>query len=673
MSGLPAQAEGVEAVRNSHDSYQFDEIIVTTSPLQRTRFESLTTVDILHGEELDISLAGTLGETLKKQPGLSSDFFGVGASKPVIRGLGSHRVQILHDGLAVLDASSSSPDHAIASDPMTSKTIEIIRGPATLMYGGTASGGAVNLIDERIPRELPDRFVTPSLGVLWGNNTGEFNIETSILLGYKNFAFHFDRNFRDAPDYEIPHGARTPDKRAADPLDPALAKEASKELPDSDSKTLTFGGGISYFFESGFVGASFSGIETEYSVPNGVIRLVEDAEGYERIHLDLDQQRYDVIGEFDRHDSFFNKVKFRFGMADYEHKEVENESQDLTSLVNVNGFEGRLDVQHAEIGNLSGAYGLQFRDKEFEIFGPEVYLPKNETQQYAVFWMESLKAGRVTIDAAVRYEHQSVRLMDLGDKEGFDNFSGSGAIGVRMTDDTILGISGFRTERSPSAEELYSDGEHAATRSFDVGNADLKQEIATGAELFWRGKADKAMFDASVFYTNYSDFIFRGPTGANIDGLPVFSYRQGDAEFYGWDAEAKFELYDDGEFIVNFDVAAEYVRGVEKNAADKDLPQIPPLSIVAGLQTVTDIIETRWEVEWYNSQSQIAAYETKTDGYALFNLTITLHPITDKANVAVHIIGRNLGDTTARNHISMLKDLVPMPGRDIRVMLTSRF
>lgn len=666
----------------AQDSAPFeDEIIVTGSPLARSVDEAITGVSVLSGEDLARRLSSTIGETLKSEPGLSSTFFGAGASRPIIRGQGSDRVRVLTNGIGSIDASSASPDHAVAAEPAQAERIEVLRGAGVLRYGSSGSGGIVNIIDGRIPDMMPDG--TEANFRMSGSTVDSgFEAAASVdqALG-NNFALHLDGTIRDANDYRIPGFAESAAFRAEEEAehedhaeedhdDHDEEAEIEGRLPNSFVESQSATVGLSWIGERASFGAALHRFESDYGIPGGHDHAHEDedhddmGEEEDGVTIGLRQTRLDVNGQIEM-DGFFEKLQVFGGYADYTHTEFEGPGVAGTVFTN-EGYEARAELIQAERGNWSAAHGVQIRHRDFAAIGDEAFVPPTTTQQYAAYTFHELERGDLHIEGAGRIEltNQSDDL--LGRDVDFTALSVSVGADRHMSDAIRIGGTLFRSERAPSTEELFSNGPHLATDAFEIGDATLGKEVSTGGELAIRHRENGHSLTLNLFYTDYEDFIFQSETGAEQDGLAVFQFTAADAEFYGLEVQGALDVYTGATWSVAVDGLAEYVRAT---TAAGDLPRIPPLSVLAGIEARTDALSLRAEVDWNDDQNRTAVFERPTDGYTLVNLFSSYSFGND---VTFSLGVNNLLDQDARQHTSFLKDQVPLPGRNLRFTVSAK-
>jgi len=696
-------------VENETQHIDLDEIVVTASPFSRPLGQTITGLSVLDDEELEERLESSIGETLRTQPGITSTFFGAGAGRPIIRGLGGDRIRVLEDGIGTFDAAQTSPDHAVPVEPALAQRLEVFRGAASLLYGSSAVGGVVNVDTGKIPTALPEGGidVVGRYSYSTVNNANEIAGGANLAVG--NLVIHGEYAFRDSENYAIP-GLNGSDELIAaftqqaidegevfDPLD----RFTEDFVDNSDLETTSGAGGFSFIFDGavdGFLGASISVLDSNYGIPEGILTEAdlegeeeegEEEEEEEGIRIDLEQVRYDLKGEFNGDFGFLEQVKIRLGYGDYEHSELEGD--EVGTFFQNNEIEGRVDLRSKAFsflgGNVQGAYGFQGRDRDFSALGAEAFVPPSTQRQLGVFALHEYARDNLIIDLALRYENVSNSTDEfVAEEDGdafavdndFDLFSVSGGLGYQILENVFAGVNLSRTERAPSLEENFSFGPHLATQSFEVGDASLGIETATSIEATLRGKFGPITLVASGFYTDYDDFIFEQETGEILDNLPVFQFTAVDASFRGFEVEAdadlgQLQLGSLGVIKLTGHAQADLVRATASELDDRDIPRIPPLSVLTGLSASSEYVSLRGEIEYVTAQDNIAAFELPTDSFVFFNSFLTIRPFGNQRDVAFVIRGRNLTNNEGRVASSFLKDTTPLPGRDIRFTIRAGF
>jgi len=683
-----------------------DVIVVTSSVLGVAADEVAGAVEVVDRRHLEDNLSGSLADTIAHEPGVSTTYFGPAASRPVIRGLGADRVRVLVNGVGLIDASTNSPDHAVASEALEAQSVEILRGPAAIAYGGGAIGGVVNVIDGRIPETraedgLDGRFYGSLTSVDQGEtaagrvrfNAGEFVINLEGLLRtaqpYDIPGFAESETFRLFEEAEEDHDDDHDDDQHADEHGEDEHPYGTVENSGLDFSSAS--AGISWVGENGFIGIAVKQSNALYGIPGGHAHGGEDEEDHddhddhddddhddheeehghdEDVRIDLEQTRFDLRGEWRDLGEHIERVKFSFGTGSYEHVELEGDAVG-TRFTN-EGWEGRLEARHTPIdlwgGVWEGAAGMQAFNRDFAAIGDEAYVPPSETADWGVFLVERWDAERWGLEGGLRFESRD--LDTATDSRSFETTSFSGSVFVRPVRDTFLALTLSSSERAPTDVELFADGPHVASRTYELGSTALDVERAVSAELTARTQLADWSLEASVFRADYDGFIAAFATGAEADGFPVYAYRQEDAVLSGFEGRLEGPLGDFAGWAFDGELTGEYVEA--SLDAGGDLPRLPPLSFTAGVTASRDGHQLHLETEWADVQDNTAPFELKTQSYVLVNARWSFHPVAER-DLRVILEARNLTDAEARLHTSFLKDQVPLPGRNLRAALVLDF
>ncbi len=700
-----------------------EEVIVRSSPLRSAISEVVLGTTVLDRSEIQNELDNTIGQTLANQPGVSSTWFGPGASRPIIRGLGADRIRILSNDISSFDVSTASQDHLVATEMATAEQVEIIRGAATLRYGQNAVGGVVNVFDNRIPRRRPENGYDLEVGATHSNVDDGTTIGgiADISLG-DNVVFHIDANDRDSNVYEIPGFAN---------------EEAEEEgiegaVENSQSEATSGAAGLSWLGDRGYIGFSVGLQEGNYGLPGGKkkeeeeeeLPTVEEEEEEEGpITIDFEQVRVDLDGEYNFDDGLFRLAKFRFGLADYEHTEFAgdepetlftNDEWELRAETLLNTFE-------AGAGEMTGTVGFNVSDREFEAEGEEAYVPLNDQFKWGLFGLGRYSVDSWIFEGSLRFdsqENETTNLAFAGDfySETRETVSVAFTGLYEISEGTTIGLNLARSERAPTAEELFSNGFHPATSLVEIGDVNLDDEVANSAELSFRTRAGAFGFGANVYFIDYEDYIFLSWTGDLFEegdpfpadeGFPVFAYQQADAEIYGFELEADYLAVDSANWQLSFDGQVDLARGETtepttfddiENVRDEftplgtnvtevpagDLPFIPPVRFLGGMNIDYRPWNTslRLEVQHVDDQDRVASTPegsevdvpgtVPTDSYTFVNLYLDWQP-RNFENITLSLRGRNLNDDFARSATSFLAQSAPLPGRDVRVGVNVRF
>ncbi len=634
-------------------------VAVTGNPLGVGSDELVVPVSVLNGRELSLRRESTLGETLNGIPGVTATQFGPNASRPVIRGLDAERVKIMQNGIGILDASSLSFDHAVGIDPLIIEQIDVVRGPAALLYGGSAMGGVVNAIDHRIPTEKVEGIIGRA-ETRFGGPDNTRNGAVVIDVGNGTFAIHGDAYKRKTSDLDIPGFAVSRRKSKAD----GTPRENKGKLVNSSAEGDGGALGASLTFDKGYVGVSYSTLDNTYGV------VAEEA-----VTIDMKSDRWDIASEFKGFDSIFNRLKFRMAHTDYKHKELEG-AEVGTTFTN-RGLEGSIEAGHSPIAGLNGVIGYQFNNTNFAALGEEAFVPSVNTQNKALYVYEELPIGSTEqkhkISFGGRLGHTTVDSKDndvfgAGQNNSFNpnSFALGGLYQINQIWSLTSNLS--HNERAPSYFELYANGAHIATGQFEVGNTQFDKEKSNGIDAQVRWKDAKNSFSVGAYYTRFSNFIGLFDTG-NIDagsGLPIAQFAAVPAVFKGLEAEGKFNISDNWDLNLRGD----YLHARNKRS-NQDLPRISPLRMGAGLQYSLGNFTAKLDVLRAFKQNNTAENELETDGYtnvsaiAAYKLGQLFN--SNKFNVEIFAKANNLLDDEIREHASFLKDIAPAGERSVLV------
>ena len=667
----PALATDAPPADDVHTTRSTD--IIITAPYNRDREAVLAGTSVLTGVALTRQLRPTIGDTLAHLPGVSSTSFGPNASRPVLRGFQGERVRILKDGIGSIDVSNTSVDHAVVVNPLTSERIEVLRGPSALLFGSSAIGGVVNVLDSRIPRRIPEHAVHIDAIGTYGSAAEERSGfgQIDVPLGGK-FVVHLDGSYAKTNDLDTGNFILSAPLRAvaAASSDPDIADLATlrDKLPNSAAKTWEVAGGAALILDGGTIGASFSHYDSLYGVP--VRYSLDPAIEAEQVRLQLKQDRADLRAEINAGGGFLETIRFRTAFADYRHSEIEEDGAVATTFLN-KSVETRIEFAQAKRGSWRGAFGAQLAIRDFNVIGAEAFVPENTTQQFGVFTLQEIDAGTFKAEAGARFERTNLSAVEnviIGNPDYRRNFSAlSGSLGASyaLAEGVRIGITGSHTERAPAAEELFANGPHAGTQAFEIGNPDFVKEVSNGVEASLRASRPGFSFSVAAYYNWFSDYVYEAATGAVIDDLPVFQFAQADARYYGIEAEFSARVATLGGFAVNIDGVGDYTRATITGVGFA--PRIPPLRLLGGIEGKSDSFELRAEVEWTAKQDHLAAFETPTPGFTLVNASATVRPFGAESKASLTLSANNIFNVEARRHASFLKDYAPLAGRDFRI------
>ncbi|MDX3893954.1 TonB-dependent receptor domain-containing protein [Pusillimonas sp.] len=638
-------------------------IIVTANPLGLDSDSLTTPASVLQGERLTLQRRGTLGELLENEPGVHADTFGGGASRPVIRGQTAPRVKVLSDGSEIVDASGVSPDHVVTADTLLARRVEILRGPSALLYGGGAIGGVVNVLDDKIPTEIPEDGLSGSVEVLGATAAKERAGAVGLTVGEGNIAVHVEGARRRSDDYRVPDWT---DSRVA----------------NSNADSTTGSVGLSFVGSRGYIGAAYSYREDDYGLP-GHSHEYEDCHphgsslhcgGHDHDHdhdhdhehehgehaatAHLRSDRLDIRGELRDPFAGFSNLKFRGGYTDYRHDE--RDDGELGTTFTNRGYDGRLELRHHPLGGWEGVVGLQTSRYDFASFGgSEDFIPKTRTNSTGLFLLENYKWNDWRFELGARHEWQTVS-PDSGTLPDYDGNATSLSAGA--TWDFVPGyaasLSVSRSQRMPNAQELYANGVHFATLTYEKGNPDLGKETARTVDLGLRKTDGDLRFSVNAFLSRIDGYIY-GNTLDQYEDFRLIEYTQGDASFAGLEAEVSYRVTPHA----SVSVFGDYVRGKLRDGGD--LPRIPAARVGAR----TNLNWDRWSgfVEYTQvlRQNRIAGYEESTSGYGLLGAGVSYSGTMAGTDYLLYLKGSNLLNKLAYNHASFISRAAPLQGRSI--------
>lgn len=714
-------------------------------PLHASTLESSTPITVLSDEDLKNSHSPTLGETLKSQVGIHSTYFGPASSSPIIRGLDGPRVMVAQNGLDVSDASRVGPDHVVSTETSTVKQVEILRGPATLIFGNGAIGGVINVVDNRVP-------TSSDFEADWqiNHNTVADENEASINLttGTEQFAFHFDGFKRDGDDYEIPGNPEegVHEGETEEDHEEHEAKFNGK-LANSASESSGFNVGASYLMNNGYVGISVGKLDKLYGITghshgheeHGEEEHGEEEHTEESVKGDMEQDRVQIISEFNVNSQWLSAVNTRYGYTDYKHSEIENGAVGTTFSNETHQFKTDLLLQ--EINEWHGAVSIDYKQTDFSAVGAEAFTPPSESDSIAVAFLEEKHFGDVLVQLGARVEsvklktnkltfedhhedeehheeegHEEHHEEMLSYSETFNPISLSAGLVWDFTEGQNIGVSLSRAERAPTAAEVFSNGPHIGTNSFEVGalfelhregdhghfhisEQKLELETSTNLDISYRKFDGDFGVIFNVFYNQIDNYYYQANTGLfNEDehdhdheeehdeeehheedghdgeehheeqaGLPIFLTQAADAELYGFEAQLIWQLNS----AYKFKVQSDYIRGKLKDGGN--LPRIPPTRLGATLDYSGDNWAGKFEVMHNFKQDDITTYETETDSYTMVNLGASYYFNIGEQDLTAFFKANNITDEEARVHSSYLKSTTLLPGRGFTVGLRGSF
>jgi len=640
-------------------AHTLEAITVTGNPRgQTTALESFGALTSVSARALAERMSGTLGETLASEPGVAKRSFGPGSARPIVRGFDGDRVLIMNDGLRSGDVSSQSGDHGVLTDPAGLKRVEILKGPATLLYGSNAIGGVVNAISHHdFTHEPPPTGLTGFATVDGGTADERVGANFEAQYGADGWLAWGGGGARRTADYDTPDGA----------------------VPNSasDAQRVAFGGGRHW--DRSFVDGSFSYDRGEYGVPFAAEFHEHEGEepagepgheghGEEEIRIDGDRTAFRLNAGLRELGGFIEDAHAHATLIDWSHRELEGE--EIGTRFSNRTLVVRAEANQRQAGRLSGTFGVWGQSREFEAVGEEALSPPVDQRSFAVFALEEIDLRSLRLAGGLRLETNRYDVDPDGaalPDRSFTGLSGSLGLNLPLARGAALYANLSRSQRAPALEELYNNGPHVGTLTFEIGDADLEPETTNGIDAGIRYQSEPLNLEAGVFLYDIGDYIYLAPTGELEDGLPVGEYTQGDARYVGFEAMVDVGLTEDVRLLAG----ADYVRA-ELTATDESLPRIPPLRGRLGLDWHLAGLDVRPELVLVAEQDRTFGAETATDGHALVNLTASYTFLRGNRQHMLSLRFYNLTDELHRNHSSFIKDLAPEVGRGAQLTYSMR-
>ena len=693
-----------EADHHNETTYRIDEEIVVSAPFKESSAKTALPVGVLSGEQLSKQVTSTLGDTLRNQLGVHNSSFGTGVGLPVIRGQAGTRVQVLNDGISLTDVSKLSPDHGNAIEPALGQRIEIIRGPATLLYGNGAIGGVVNVIDERVPEFHLDR---PEFTLEQSVDTAADERKTVLKLNASadKVNLHIDGFTRENKNVDV-HGYAI-DEAAVHLLEMAHEHEEDEEededheeeeiinskgfIANSDAKSDGVTLGFSFSSDLGFFGVAANDFSHNYGLPPGSHDHNEEEgeeegeedhheEGQEFVRIDMESKRYDLRGGLNFEDNWVQSLGADISFTDYAHDEIEIEASGerlLGTRYTNEGLESRFTLTHRPMSDWTGVLGLQFSDTEFEALGDEAFIPKTEKRNIAAFVVERLETDRMTWELGARLESTDLSPTNCDKSESSFSISASMIAPINAESNFMVALS--RSERAPTIEERYSNISvgtcaalpedrqvlHAATGLFEVGNPSLGKETSSNLELAYRKHLGDWTAEVSAYYNQAGDYIFLNLTEADHG---AFAAR--DATFYGVEGKVTWQLPLEMSGDTHLSMQADYVRGRFDGGGNREVPRMPPARLGLHLAHHAEQWSVDMSLNHAFKQDKTTSLETATSSYSRLELYGDYRwKVRNDAELLIFLRGANLLDEEIRNHTSLLKNYAPEPGLNLRLGL----
>ena len=675
LSILAVASVSVFAAENEQAT-TLDTIRIKAHPLEQTS-KDFAVADTVVDQKRLAQGAVTIGEALSGETGISSNQFGAGTSRPVIRGQDGPRIKILQNSSENIDVSTLSPDHAVTVDPALAKQVEVIRGPSTLLFGAGTVGGLVNVTDSKLPTAMPEKGYEGNVGLRYNTGSDEKLATAGVTLGLGDqVALRVEGLKREANDYIAP--------------DYVHEGEKERRVDNTFAKGQTVNVGLSWIYDRGFTGISYSNRQDQYGLPGHSHEYESchlhglslhcgehdhdedehDDHDHDHAHeagpwIDLKSERYDVRTELDEPFAGFKKLRAQASYTDYQHDEIEEDT--IATHFKNKGYDGRLELVHNPLGAWEGVIGTQYGQQKLELTGEEAFLAPNTTKKWSVFALEHAQLNDVHVELAARVDQQKIDIDDSSKKD-FDGsaFSVSGAANWEFAPNYKLSLVTSHQERLPLAQELYADGGHFATNTYELGNDQLSKEKSNNVELGFHYDDNTFDYHVHVYHNWFDDYIY-AQTLDRYKDFRLVQYAQDKAKFYGAEAEAGYQISP----IYKLSVFGDYVRGKIDN---DNAPRVPAGRLGTKLNADFD---DHWSgsAEYYHvfQQDKIAAYETDSQSYNMLNLGVAYSGnYSNVSDYRVFLNANNLLDDQVYQHASFLST-IPQVGRNFSVGVNFSF
>ncbi len=712
-------------------------IDVKASPLHASATESALPISVLSGEQLKMQQASTLGDTLKNQVGVHSNFYGSVASSPIIRGLDGPRVLITQNGLDAGDASRVGPDHSVASEAGTAEQIEVLRGPATLFYGSGAIGGVVNVVDERVPTRRDTR-------ANWQLERQSVNNEKLAAAAGQtsvgDVALYADAFWREQDNYKIPGVAE-------------IGSDEPKGGRVANTDATARGGsfGASYLLDNGFVGISMGKLDRQYGIPGhshgGHAHEAEAGEAAERVFADLEQDRVQLNSQLNFTGGLLSQLNVKAGYTDYQHAEIEAGAVGTT--FKNRSEETRLELLHREWLDWRGGLSLHYKHSDFAAVGAEAFTPPSTQEMLALGWMEERHFGPLLWQVGARTERVTIKADQVllpqlgaheddvskvhGHAEGGDSvirtfavdhtfkpYSLSSGLVWEYQDGYNTALSFSHSGRAPAASELLSFGPHIGTNAYEIGalfrlnpaqdaqqafvlnTAPIEMEVSNNLDLTWRKFSGDVALVLNAFYNQIDNYYYQQDTGLFAESGHDHGHEEHDHEAHDhahdhdhdhdhdhgdehfselpvyWFNPADVTLHGfEAQLIWQFASEWRFTQQADfvraRLDAGGDLPRTPPLRLQSALSWQGEALSAELRFSHYSQQKHTENFEGSLPGYNLLDANVSYYFDLGDQQLAVYLKGQNLTDEDARVHTSFLKDKAPLPGRSLGLGIRGEF
>jgi iron complex outermembrane receptor protein len=645
------------------------DVVVTGNPFGSDAKDISQSTLSVSNLDLLITRSSNIANTLNFQPGISIRSNGISTARPIIRGFSNNRILILENGLRMGDLSNTSDDHGVSNDGSTAERLEVLRGPASLLYGSNALGGVINIISEAIPRYIPDQL------------DGDFNISSASVnkdlavsgdlhYGVNDFGFHANYFRRKSSNYLGGNGI---------------------DVENSDQFSTGYQLGFSFIPSFGLGGLSYSSFNTKYGIPvkteeefSGVEEHgSEDFNSHHSVDIEMNKRELRFLIESSQLNSFINSFSLKTGYQDYEHLEILKETGEIESEFGLKTFSADLSFKHSPLfQNLNGVFGIYLLNQNYTIKGEEAFTPNADYFGIAGYFVEQLLIGKFNFQFGVRVEKNIIKIPESelsgkrfdAEEKNFDSFSASIGVIYSLNDEISFFANAANAFRSPTIEELSSYAIHGATGTFDIGSRNLVNEKNIGFDFGFRLRKYHHLVELSGYYNRMVDYIYREPTGQfynsessipfnnSGNGFPVYRYRQTDAELYGFELKAQYEISRQ----ISITTIMDYTKG-NQILTSTPLPQMPPFRFSVEPRYADDEFWFGFNWKLVADQNNVAQYEEPTKGYGLIDLYVGTKIQSGKSYHIVNLRAENILNQSYRDHLSSIKDFALMPGRNVKL------
>ena len=672
---LSTSSLGFNAVAADNEIYKLDDFYITSTGIKQYTSKSARPVTVLSGEELQKKMGTTIGDTLKNELGITSQSFGPGVGTPVIRGQSGPRVRVLQNSIGNNDVSSLSPDHANGVNPISAERIEVLRGPSTLLYGNGAIGGIVNVIDNRIPEQVPDKLLGGAAAQRYDSASDLTSSALKLDGGKDKFAFHLDGFYNDQNNTHI--GGQQIDESAARATDPTLEgtpvlNNPNGVIPNSNARSRGGSAGASVIGDIGLVGAAINSLENNYGIPpNGT--------GGAPVRVQMNQTKYDFKGQLNQPFALAKELRLKFGYTDYKHVELDN-GEAATTFLNKT-YESRLELEHQPLGIVKGVMGFQSVNSDFSALGAEALVPKSKIDSYGLFAVESFKIKDITYELGLRGEWQGISPETTYSSVSYVPLSGSVSALWDITKQHQLSLGVTQSQRAPQIQELFSNGVHEATMSYEKGDVNLQKEISYNLDLGYKFNTSWMTSELNLFNNWVNDYIYQqqdyqvyneviedfqlicSDPGACV---PVLQSAQANAIFRGFEAKTLFPLMQNHYGAIDLTLFGDYTRGTFDQGGN--VPRMPPLRYGFELSYEKNDLTTQARLTRGEAQNDAGENQSNTPGYLLLNLGAQYQLATfHQSEVQLFATGKNMLNENIRNSTSYLRNFAPDPGRSAEI------